>query len=437
MRELRSQAGETIRIDRISGPGQLPWFTEYIYFALMIYANMAQVWGIAVSGVGGGGMVLLTIYCICQLRKEARSVYAPLLLPVGCAVTSLLVRVLVHDDSVLSNRHFIDWIILLILMQSFLLRKGFLHRFVIATFGISFLLVPYLVLYGGEESIRMGLEASVGYANPNDLAGLFGFFCVYFGIVAIESRRTFIRVASALVAGGSLLVVGLTVSRTGLGAIVIALIVAARGLLKRGFLPVLLVAIVGYGFIFSGILDQAVVHYEKRGMEETGRLLTWPLAIGRFLDSPLFGVDDVSTYVPEIDKGITPHNGFLYVGLASGIIPLAFFVGYWVKAVKGGYNLTKKGMQDGPFQFPLLIYTFIISFFVAAGFMYPWAVVILCNAAPRIPSRIVAFGLLKRGSAEHTGERTKPSYADYRVAASSAPRSSFGQDTRKSNPFEN
>ena len=73
-------------------------------------------------------------------------------------------------------------------------------------------------------------------------------------------------------------------------AVAIAGIIALHRILKRGFVPLLIFAILGSGFFISGMFNDAIGHYDQRGTEESGRLLVWPLAIERFLESPLIGV---------------------------------------------------------------------------------------------------------------------------------------------------
>jgi O-antigen ligase len=365
---------------------------EYLYFALLINSIMGSAWGISVPFVGGAGLALLAVYCLWQLRNDAKTLCAQLLLPAGCAAVFVAIQVLVYDGSVLdqANREFINWIWTIIIVQSLVPRGKFLHHFALLALGVGALLLPYLDLtYGGEGSIRAGLERDVGFANPNDLAAWFGFCCVYAVVVAVETRRNFNRIIWLFVAAGSLTVVGLTVSRATLMAVAITGIIASRRLLKRGFVPLLLFAILGSAFFVSGLFDEAVGHYEKRGTEESGRLLVWPLAIERFLESPLagVGVGKLGTYVPEMGTEITPHNGFLYIALGAGILPLALFVGYWCQATKGTWQSRKRGLPNASFQIPLLVYAFIVSSFGASAFMFPWAVVSLCQAVTRNKAR--------------------------------------------------
>src|SRR5262249_12247050 len=93
-------------------------------------------------------------------------------------------------------------------------------------------------------------------------------------------------------------------------------------------------------------------------------------------------------------------------GLSAGIIPLAFFAAYWIKAFRGAFYLSRVGLQDASFQLPLMIYTFIIGLFGAGAFLFPWAMVTLCNAIPR-PGGGIALGLRRRKASELSAARTR------------------------------
>jgi O-antigen ligase len=283
-------------------------------------------------------------------------------------------------------RDFVPWMLLLVVMQSLSSREGFLERFAIVAFLVGVAVLPYLSFRGGgPEVVRAGLDTAAragDLGNPNGLGEWFGFCSVCFTIIGIESKRNSVRVLSWCVAGACLLLVGLTVSRGALVAVAVALIIACRRVLKRGFLPLLTLLILIWTGFLLGLFDQATTAFGQRGLEETGRFLVWPVAIGRFLASPATGVgaSNALTYVPLRGSEITPHNTFIFVAMVSGVVPLFFYVAYWVTAARGAFTASVKNLAAAPFQLPLLTFAFLLAQTSNETFMAPWAVVIMVTA---------------------------------------------------------
>jgi hypothetical protein len=294
-----------------------------------------------------------------------------------------------HGKSLESVKDFVFWMLTLMIVQSLALRRGFLHRLAFAVFIIGLTTLPYLQVIPGQASIeRMKLDrtGSISIANPNDLVAWFGFYCVYFTIAGLETKRAAVRVTSWLAAAGCLYVVGLAVGRGALFASAIAIIVALRRLLKHGFIPVIALLSLGWIMYELEIFKHITVSYAARGMEDTGRLTVWPLAIERFFSSPLVGVG-VSHIETRIPSGtlVTPHNNFLFLALASEVVPLVFFLGYWIRAAWGVFGTNSEHMPDAPFRISLFIYAFLIALQLNTSFMFSWMIVILCvvSGAPR------------------------------------------------------
>jgi O-antigen ligase len=360
---------------------------EYGYYLSIFYMVMSPALGLSVSLLGAAFLAALAGFCFRRVGRNARVVFSPLVFPSSCAASVLLIHTLVHGDSILqsNSRNFITWILALVVVQSLVLRPGFLRRFAIALFLLGLCMLPYMNLYGGAGDDRFGLEGGVAFGNPNDLAAFFGFCCLYFTIAGIETRQLLIRAASWLAATVSLYVVGLTVSRGPLFALAVALVVGARRFLKRGFIPMLLLVLgVGLGYI-SGLFDQALASYQNRLTVDTGRLSVWPAALERFENSPWFGVgiSDLPSYVPGADRPYMPHNGFLCVGLAGGVVPLLLFVGYWWRSGRLAFAKARRSLPDGIFCGPLWLYAFLVSMQLDFVFMAPWVAVILANAMSR------------------------------------------------------
>lgn len=376
-----------------------PAVVEYGYYFSIFYAILGGALGWSLGFFGVAMLAMLTVLCSACLGSRVWTVYAPIVFPLGCAVSFVALQVFLHGESLMADyvRPFVPWALTLIIVQSLSLRQGFVHRFALATFLIGLTLLPYLRIYTQDVAYqRSGLEQGVGLANPNNLAAWFGFCSVYFIVAGIEARRNVIRVASWLAAVGCLYIVSLTVSRGALLAAALGAVVALRRLLKRGFFPAVLLIILVWALYESGVFQQTTTFYAARATEETGRLSLWPLALERFLNSPLtgVGVSNFGTWVPSHERTITPHNGFLFFALASGILPLAFFVAYWVHAMWASLRTHAKQSTDTPFCMPLLIYAFLVMMSSNMSFASPWITVTLSTAlvagTPRRGGRIVA-----------------------------------------------
>jgi O-antigen ligase len=346
---------------------------------------MGAALGLSIDFLAAGMLAALATLCIMSLHSRTITVYARIAYPLGFAISFMAVQVLFHREPLLAAgvRPFVTWILALVIIQSLCLRPGFLHRFVFVCFGIGLLTLPYLKGHIGDVELeRARLDQAIAISNPNELAAWFGFCAVYFVILGLETKRNVVRITSWLVGMGCIYIVGLTVSRGALFVVMVAAVVAFRRLLRHGFIPVLFLIMLSWGIYESGLFERAAASYAVRATEETGRLLVWPLVLQRLSSSPLMGVglSRIATYVPGIKYPITPHNVFLYIGLSSGIIPLALFVASWWRAAKGALHSNAQRLADAPFHLPLLLYAFLIVQQSNASFMNAWVIVTLAIA---------------------------------------------------------
>lgn len=398
MMHTQPQYVKIVRIAKVSDR-TLPSLVEYAYYFSIFYAILGAALGWSIEFLGVGMLVVLAVVCIAYLGSRVRTVYASIVFPLGCAISFIALQVFLHGESLMHElvRQFVPWALTLIIVQSLSLRQKFLHRFALATLVIGLTLLPYLRVFTQDVTFqRSGLAYGVGLANPNDLAAWFGFCSVYFTVAGIEARRHVIRAASWLAAAGCLYIVSLTVSRGTLFAFALATVVASRRLLKRGFLPVLFLIILIWALYELGVFQQTATFYAARATEDTGRMRVWPLAIELFLQSPLagVGVSNAKLPLPSWHRLVVPHNSFLFIAAASGVIPLMFFVAYWLRAVSGILRMDAKRSADTPFHLPLLIYAFCIAQVLNDPFTSSWMTVTLSTAlaagASRPEGRIVA-----------------------------------------------
>lgn len=359
---------------------------EYVYCLAMLYGFTKDFFG----GPGLLGSVLMlgiAAFCLVQLHACARTVYAPIALLIGCVITFLMVQVAIHDVSILNEslRPFIFWLIQLIIVQSLCLRPGFSLRYPLVLFFMAVPILPFIE-FGPEREIARGFinrDVEYNFLAGGALGEFFGFFTVYFAILGLQAKRSAYRIGAWLLAVGCLFVVAVTVSRSPLLGVALAITVGFRRLLKRGFIPAL-VLIILVGIVYeTGVFEQAATNYQERAMEETGRGLLWPAAIERIFSSPLvtlFGVGEPNVYLDAMGprRSVPPHNAFLHFALSSGVVPFAFFLAFWIQAA--WRSVHAKGQESDAFRIPFLLYTFVLVNFSDGIQWTPWALIALSVA---------------------------------------------------------
>jgi O-antigen ligase len=230
-------------------------------------------------------------------------------------------------------------------------------------------------------------------------------------IRALETRRLFDRLLSGLICFVSILIVGLTVSRGALVALALGAVIVFRKQLRRGFVPLLALVILVAGGVAFGVFDNAIAHYTQRGAEETGRGEVFPLAMARFVHSPIFGVgaSNLSTPTPQEPTGRYTHDALLFIALTSGVVPLILFLAYWTASFRRALK-APPGHPYASYLMPLLAYCSFFLFVHDSIFMNPWYIGTFCacmmeyrpagvpgaNQAERLRRQPPSYGLSPR-----------------------------------------
>lgn len=363
-----------------------PAFLEYSWYVLLAYAMLGQAWGVVIPSLGGALLGLLAVVCFFTVGAQISQVYAPVALAIATGVSMMAVQYFLHSEqSLYESIPFIGWLFTVVIVQALSLRPRFLHRFAVAAFVIGLGVLPYM--QGHDDSGLMRAAASgTGIANPNSLGMWFGFSVVYFAFYGLQSRTLLQRAVYWAGALGSLYVVAITVSRGPILAIFLACAVGLHSVLKRNFYPavslVLLIWLAYESEIFNQLLDQ----YFVRGTTETGRGKMLPLVLQRIFDSPWTGVglDAIRTPTPWHRRGMTPHNGLLYLWLGAGIIPLICFLGYLARAVRGSLQMMRRIRTEEAAIVPALVTFALIEIIILdTVFMSAWVVVAFALATAK------------------------------------------------------
>src|SRR6266513_467889 len=112
---------------------------EYVYYLYLVYYIFGPALGVEIPLLASAMLLALSVFCIRQLRSQAKLVYRPIALPIACAISFLLIQIGVHGESLGDQtiRAFIPWTLGLITVHSLCLRRGFSLRFPLVMFIIG------------------------------------------------------------------------------------------------------------------------------------------------------------------------------------------------------------------------------------------------------------------------------------------------------------
>ena len=360
---------EHVRAGSIVPPSDL---IEAGFYAYLAYASLGSMVGFEVPLLGIGSLLVLATLCTVRHGVRIDDLLRLVALPLACALSLGAVQMLVHHQSLTSEyvKDIPAWILSLVILHSLCLRRGFLQRFPLVMFLIGLAALGGLrstgweiVTEAGDDVVRASGAGPL--RNSNGMAFWFGFCFVYFVVIGLETRRLTVRLSSWTMALVCLGLVGITVSRGTLLAMAVAAIIALRRLLKRGFLPLLILLAGIWGVVLLGLFDTIAAFYTARGLEETGRLSVWPLVIERILSWPawLHGVPvaEFGTWLPDSDRIVSPHNTFLFMGLAGGIVPFLLYAAYCQRAARGVWLGYRTNHPDAVFIAPFFVLVFLTA----------------------------------------------------------------------------
>jgi len=376
---------------------------EYAYYFAVVYSVLAPALGLEIPFLAGLLILAVWLFCLFQVRSNAKDVFTPIMLLIVCVASLLIIQVGVHDESISDPelRSFITWIMGLMIVQSLLLRPGFSRRFPIVLFVIGAATLPFLGVNSGiVDMARVDIAVQGGLTHPAGFAAWFGFCAIFFAVFGIESRKPIFKIGAWALMFLCVLLVALSVERGPLFATALGLILAFRSTLNRGFLPLFVLTIFAGVITFTGVFEQAASNYRQRGFEDTGREVLWPEAIDRIAAEPLFG-DGKSNALIQLDgnKLSPPHNSFLHLALTSGIVPTILFAAFWLRIIWRTL-LRSSAYIDNSFSLPYLAFIFPSLMLVDTGFMAMGGLLItaLLASASRVRSPQLSPGILARSN---------------------------------------
>ena len=367
-----------------------PKLIEILFYVYLIYSNMAIPFGFFQAFLPP--VLLLAIPSLLCLFGNFPLKNNPVFKSIF-AISFLIVilQVFVYSVPITSNsiKVFIYWPLITLIVESLIKNNNFLLRFSTVILAIVVVLWPMRIIITSSNYERIYFQGT-SFDNSNTLALWLGFCCVTFFIYGFIQKKLIKKYILWVLSVIAMVFLFSTVSRGGIVTTLLALIILIPRMRVREIVAlsifVILLSLVPY---IQNVFLNSFFDYSQRALEETGRILVWQEGIKIFLNNLFIGIglENINIFIPELGLRASPHNGFLYIALSSGLFPLIIFLGIWliaiVKVVLGLYHSSSLYVYS---KFAaLLLYSFVSNFFISEVIFTPWYMAVLSLViAPKI-----------------------------------------------------
>lgn len=330
---------------------------EFFFFFYLIYSNVSTPLGLYIPYVAGVMLPVIAVMSLVSINWK-RSTIIPMVLVASVAVTFLGVQMLVFETplSYPYMRSFFDWVISAIVILSLCEQKGFINRLATVMFLIALLLLPF-VSSVSDIVERQTVETGTSLENANTWAAWLGFCALVFWLWGWRQKKIYKKVILWILTFAAAIFMMKTVSRGALLALLVGILFGFRGIPRKKWVLVLILLVL-FIFLIDLRSPELFSNYLSRLTEESGRLIVWPIGINAISKNPFMGYG-LFKIVGRIIVPITPHNGILFIWLASGILPSIIFIALWaasiIRSLKANW-LVASSIDP----LPLIIYSFLL-----------------------------------------------------------------------------
>ncbi|NJL55653.1 O-antigen ligase family protein [bacterium] len=353
---------------------------ESLYFLYLIYTNVIIIYGFEINNLGVlmlAGTAALILFSTQPVRIfESPTVTFTVLM----TFYMFFVVGLAHNQFMMVLFDQLMTMVLTAIIFVFLVhRPGFFKRMIFLMYIIG------VIAFANADTSEYGrLQGGGNLGNPNVFASWMAFACLGLAMWGFHARSLPEKIGTWGMMFYGLVIIGLTVSRGALLALIVALVVFLIIYAPRSSGPInIIITLILIG-IGAGIFTQTPVFqsitesYSDRLDKESGREELWPAAIAQIRESPVLGYGNSGLKVATPTKVHSSHNPFLTLGLIAGVFPpLLLAVMYGL----GALRMEKRYTLDGVFWLPaFFIYTFMMINFSNWYFPRPWAMLTLVAA---------------------------------------------------------
>jgi hypothetical protein len=370
----------------------------YIYLSYSIIPGLDE----GFSFLGAGWLALLAFLGVLQ-RKQNKSQTFLLLLISVTAGSYLFIQMGIHDLPL--DQPYVKPILLWILMASTIYglinKPGFLPRLGVAIFILTLILIPFYSWGTGSRIKERAIAEGAGVGNPNDLGAWVGFAVLMFWLRFLKTTNFRKRLQLGACAFIGLLMLMQTLSRGSLLALAAGMVIALLDTrIERKFITILVIAILGIIAWNTPVFLQGIKDYDVRMTEidKSPRIELFFNSVEEFFANPWFGngADKVDVPIERRVNAESPHNGFLLLGIAGGVVPFFLFLGLWLTALYFAVSYRGRKPREDVSAVPLLIYAFMQTLVSHFYWTHPWAVAAIFYSAVMVNMADNKYKLIKR-----------------------------------------
>ena len=351
-----------------------------VFIAYLFYSNLAIPYGFSIAYLRP--IYLLLFGCVVLLFLVPIKRLHLFFFHLSLFVIIVFIQIFFNGgiNSLSFINLFVNWLLLTFFIEGLVI----LDKNVLKAIALSIILV-FIFLWPKRYDVPEGSVTRVYFSgttfdNPNTFALWLGFAALIFFYWGQNKPKIFGKIFFWGLSLLSLYFLSQSFSRGAILGLGIALIFSIKYIKKKDLAIILILILLTILTAKNNlVLENVISGYQLRINLDTGRTLIWKEAFNHLMNHPFTGVgiDSVEILIPSLtSSGVSPHNSFLQIGLASGLIPLFVLLAEILLllfiSLKSQYKGSANSYSFPPL--PLWFYSVIGMFMISEAIYAPWCV---------------------------------------------------------------
>jgi O-antigen ligase len=371
--------------------GKLLAVFEILFFCYLFYTHISGVIDIYVPGLAGAWLLSLAVISLFYSLLNHDNHKKTALILVGIfTLIFMLVQFYFGVSFLVIKSHFV-WVAYIVIIYPQIYRPNFIKHLVIVLTSIILILLPFITFIDSGDVARAYIFGT-GIDNANVVGTWIGFCALFYwlwGGTANSWKSKFLLYSLAILLLGYMLQ---TVSRGSLVGLLIAIAISFRQD-KIRVVVVKLVLLLSAYFILLNIplVANTIVGYQTRMFVDTGRFEVWPSALEMIKNQPWLGYGANHVLIFVFHRYLLPHNVFLYMLVAGGIISTVPFVILWLNTLIASFWPKQIIKIRGIDPLPLTVFVLIQFMSYDVAYISIFSALVICYSLSQKSHKRIPF----------------------------------------------